>query len=364
MSDQFREPPTDATLVRLITGECNAAERRDIQRWVEADSSHRARFDELKAIWTARATPAHWAVEGMWARVRDRISGDARGSQVALVKSIPRKRLESPARQTRPRGDSSWRIASAAAIVLVIGGGIMLAPDRRAREDAEPRAPMREYITARGEKATLELADGSRVILAPESHVRVPVAFDNAARDFYLDGEAIFEVKHHSSSPFRVHVKGAVVEDIGTQFDVRAYASDPTIAVAMAEGSVTLTRANAAGESRAVQNSVGMMLRRGQLGRLDRAGHVTVTSGVSLDPYLAWADGRLTFVDAELSDVLQRISRWHDLDIRVTDPRLAKRRVTAEFTTQSSGEMLSALATAVGARLERTGRVVLLRMRP
>lgn len=238
---------------------------------------------------------------------------------------------------------------------------LAVAAQRRARVPESP-GPMREYVTARGERATLELADGSRVILAPESHVRVPGSFGKGGRDFFLDGEAIFEVVHDSSRPFRVHAKGAIAEDIGTRFDFRAYENDPSVAVVVAEGSVTLAREHAGRAASATSQADRAVLGKGQLGRLDRAGRLTTTSGVPLDPYLGWADGRLAFVDAPLPDVLLRIGRWHDLDVRVADARLTSRRVTAEFSTQSSGEMLGALAAAVGARVERSGRVVTLRI--
>jgi transmembrane sensor len=366
MSDRSREYPTDAALVRLVQGECLPAERREIQRWMEADPAHRARVDEFRAIWTARAAPVRWNVNEMWAGVRDSMAGDPPAAPLAIVDAGSHRRLTPRSRRASgQRGEHSRGIAWAVTIVLAVGGGTLLAVASERRSHAQPLAgPMREYVTARGERATLELADGSRVILAPESHVRVPGTFGIGGRDFFLDGEAIFEVVHDSSSPFRVHAKRAMIEDIGTRFDVRAYENDPTVAVVVAEGSVTLARAKVATEAGSAYQADRVVLGKRQLGRLDSAGQLTTTSGVPLGPYLGWADGRLVFVDAALPEVVRRIGRWHDLDVRVVDARLASRRVTAEFSTQSSGEMLSALAAAVGARVERTGRVVTLRVAP
>jgi ferric-dicitrate binding protein FerR (iron transport regulator) len=62
-----------------------------------------------------------------------------------------------------------------------------------------------------------------------------------------------------------------------------------------------------------------------------------------------------------LPEVLATIGRWYDLDIRVPDPALASRLVTAEFSTQSAGEMINALAIAMDASVERHARVVTLR---
>ena len=366
MSDTSRESPTDAALVRLVKGECIPAEFREMQRWMDADPAHRVRVDGLRAIWTAIPEPVRWNVGDMWAGVQDRMAGDPPAPQLVIERVVAARRTTSNHRQASDHWRAHTRgIAWAVTIVLVAGVGAVwtVASGRKSHGRSSP-GPMREYVTARGERATLDLADGSRVVLAPESHVRVPGSFGEGVRDFYLDGEAIFAVVHDSSRPFRVHAKGAVVEDIGTRFGLRAYASDRVIAVAVAEGSVRLAPEHAAADSGSTHQATGAVLRKGQLGRLDRAGHLTTTSGVPLDAYLGWADGRLAFVDAALPEVLRRLGRWHDLDVRVVDVQLASRRVTAEFSTQSSDEMLSALAIAVGARVERSGRVVLLRIAP
>jgi transmembrane sensor len=79
--------------------------------------------------------------------------------------------------------------------------------------------------------------------------------------------------------------------------------------------------------------------------------------------YLAWANGRLSFTDRPLEEVLRTIGRWYDLDVRVEDARLKGRRVTADFSPQSPAEMIDALAVATDAVVARDGRVITLRTR-
>jgi ferric-dicitrate binding protein FerR (iron transport regulator) len=105
------------------------------------------------------------------------------------------------------------------------------------------------------------------------------------------------------------------------------------------------------------------VLRGGEVGTLDEQG--TVVSGHSSNAasYLDWADGRLSFVDRPLPEVLRTIARWYDLDVRVPDPQLARRLVTADFVRQSPEEMIDALAVAMDATVERSGRIITLRPR-
>lgn len=56
--------------------------------------------------------------------------------------------------------------------------------------------------------------------LAPETELRVA----SIGRQVYLSGEAVFSVTHDPVRPFRVAATNCTeVQDIGTQFDMRAY---------------------------------------------------------------------------------------------------------------------------------------------
>lgn len=107
---------------------------------------------------------------------------------------------------------------------------------------------MEETITGRGQRATVELPDGSRAILAAESRLRYPASAEHwrdadRARDLYLEGQAYFEVQHDSTRAFRVHTATGVVEDLGTEFVVAAYPETHGTLVAVVAGVVALYRA-------------------------------------------------------------------------------------------------------------------------
>jgi ferric-dicitrate binding protein FerR (iron transport regulator) len=220
-----------------------------------------------------------------------------------------------------------------------------------------------QYSTSRAQYATIRLADGSEVTLAPESRITVAARFAEGVREISLEGEAIFNVRHDAAHPLRIRARGVLIEDVGTRFDLRAYASDASVTVAVAEGSVSLTAARSDSASAATKPGQPIVLERGDLGTVDGQGNTSTERLVHVSIYLDWANGRLSFVDRPLEDVLRTIGRWYDLDVRVTDARLRNRRVTAEFAPQSSAEMIDALAVATDATVERDGRVITLRPR-
>ena len=93
-----------------------------------------------------------------------------------------------------------------------------------------------------GQQANLDLSDGTRVVLSPESHLRIPGDFaaPGGRREVTLEGEAYFAVTHDSLRPFVVHKAHGSAEDLGTAFIVSAYPETEGTRLAVREGQVAL----------------------------------------------------------------------------------------------------------------------------
>src|SRR5262249_789825 len=102
-----------------------------------------------------------------------------------------------------------------------------------------PAASVRTYATAVGKRDSIQLSDGSRVILGPDSRLTIRSDYGAKTRAVELVGDAYFDVRHDADKPFSVRVGRALVEDIGTTFAVESDAGDTTT-VAVISGSVRL----------------------------------------------------------------------------------------------------------------------------
>jgi transmembrane sensor len=97
------------------------------------------------------------------------------------------------------------------------------------------RSGWTQFETATGEQRTFELPDGSVVYLNTHSHVAI--RFAAHTREVHLlNGEALFRVHHDTSRPFRVSTDDAVVQAVGTQFDV--YRREDGTVISVIEGRV------------------------------------------------------------------------------------------------------------------------------
>jgi transmembrane sensor len=341
--------PDDATLLRYLSGACGAADLARVDRWVAADPAHQSELTRLRAAWRPPPPGEVDPDDGMWRWLSARM--DAPLPRPRLVRAYP-----APARR--------WSLI-AAAVVLALGGGLWVQLRRASHPTTKvtPAVAMRELSTRLGERATGRLPDGSRVILGPDTRLRVPVTFAGTgsapgARDVYLEGEAFFDVAHDSTRPFRVHTANGIAEDLGTQFVVTAYPEARTTQVVVASGLVALR--NSAPTESTNAGPVLLTLGRGDLGRVDAAG-AALTRHVDVSAYVGWTDGRLVFDGTPLRDALTRLAHWYDLDIRLADTTLAAKRLTATFREGPADGVLRVLEIALDVRAEQSGRVVTLR---
>jgi transmembrane sensor len=242
-------------------------------------------------------------------------------------------------------------VVPAIATTLAVAAVLLVATTLSVRRPSEL---WREYATTRGQRQHMTLADGTELALAPASRVRLRADYGAKRRDVYLvQGEAYVSVAHDAAHPFVLYARNVAARDVGTRYAVRAYPTDSVVRVVIAEGAVAVGDTSARTPS--APRTSGMLV------DVDRAGRERVSAGVRVDDYIGWTAGRLAFTAEPLGEVVEDLSRWYDLDLRVGDARLAARRVTLTVTDAPAGDVLSGLAAELGARIERHGRVAVLR---
>ncbi len=353
VSDRMPGDDIDTELLdRYLAHECTEAEDAIVRRHLMARPDLAVALASFLAdLEEERSRPAAPDARESWVRLRGRMretesdshtlpGASSRGRQVAGSKGRHLFALL-PSR----RNGSGWRIIVATAAA----GLVIVSVFRVARKDtapAESRPPEETFATANRERAELRLSDGTRIRLAPASHIRVAADYGEKERSVYLEGQGYFEVKHDESRPFIVYAGTAIARDVGTDFAVRSYAEDRAVQVVVRSGAVAMS-------------GVGR-LDAGDVGRLGIDGTSSLTHGVAVDALLAWLDGRLVFHDAPLATVIAELRRWHDADVQLADPRLGTLPFTGVLTDVSFRSSVDLVAATLGLRVQRAGERVTL----
>ncbi|HJR63885.1 MAG TPA: FecR domain-containing protein [Gemmatimonadaceae bacterium] len=355
---------TDFTrLARYLAGECSREERERIEQWLDGDPAARAELEAMRRWWErAAVVPSASRVDGMWQRLARRMHG---GDVSVIVPDAeperaprPKPRPVSPAFPLMPARAPrviAWRVPAAiAAAVMLTAAGALVWRSPASRPDSVAPTQVREFATARGQRATIRLLDGTRVELGFASTLRVR-PFRDGRRELALEGEAVFDVVHDEARPFIVHAGNAVTEDLGTTFSVRAYPGDSAVRVVVVSGKVAMRPRDA---SRSATSSA--ILGPGQLGRLDARGMIEVQTGVDTSGYVAWVTGRLSLHQASLADIAAELERRYDISIRTPDPAIAGLRLTVDMQPRTLGEALDAVTVPLKLRHRREGGTIVL----
>jgi len=160
--------------------------------------------------------------------------------------------------------------------------------------------------TPKGRQFRLELPDKSKVWLNAASSIRYPAAFIGDERVVEIKGEAYFEIEKDKSKPFRVKVNdGAVVEVLGTSFNVNSYENEDAVRTTLVEGAV---RINAYKHRQS--------LKPGQQAQIRPDETITVVDGIDVDQVVAWKNGYFDFGKVDLQVMMRQLERWYDITVK------------------------------------------------
>ncbi len=263
-------------------------------------------------------------VEDIWKKCADLqphpVRKPTRKETEIALKSVHR-RLDMP--KTRPvttiRSRIAW-MAAAALILLTFGIGYLLIPQTVS-------APY-------GERATVELPDGTGVELNSGTTIRYSRLFGIRNRNISLDGEAFFTVES-GERPFIVNANRSVVEVTGTAFNIRSRSDDPGFEtrVHVAEGSVSLYPAGDPGRK--------VTLEAGKWSRWNNSMVAPMPPETeAVDRMAGWRDNRFIFRNEPLGSIFREIERRFDIRVQLMEENAASELLTAHYSDPGQPEKI------------------------
>ena len=204
------------------------------------------------------------------------------------------------------------------------------------------------YATAIGEQRTVQLDDGSRIVLDTNSVVSVRYTRDNRSVTL-TSGQAMFDVEDDPSRPFVVAAGDTRVTALGTRFDVRR--SGEGARVILVEGRVAVRQE----EARSAQWS----LKPGQ--QVTTSADRPRVIAANVPAATSWTVGRLTFENTPISVAVAEVNRYSREPIELRDPRISEIRVSGVFNAGDIDGFVAALTDLYPLRATRSaeGRIVL-----
>jgi transmembrane sensor len=312
-------------------------------QWLADSDDNRQAWSEAQIVWGIFDDAAEDAM----------IAAMARAARQAGPNQLPDGISE-------PASDRTWRVQlAAAAAVLIIATSVVLGlqsyglsgTPSTVLASAERGNPLSrfgkpDYMTGNGQTSMIDLPDGTRVTLAPDS--ALDLAYADGHRDLRLiQGRAYFDVAHDTGRPFTVEASGRMITALGTRFDVDMMPG--IVRVVLAQGSVSISRAPS---GKMEQPPVRLLPGQAFVAIGNKPGTVSATN---VDKDMVWRESFLSFDNRPLPEVIEKLNRSTRAQIFIRDPRVASMRVTAQFKTGNVERFGRALALALPVRLVARG---------
>jgi transmembrane sensor len=230
------------------------------------------------------------------------------------------------------------------AVILLIGIVGLQHFDVAFNPSTNTPARLNTYVTAPGQRAKIDLPDGSTVSLSVASRIRYAKNFGASSRDIHLEGEAYFEVSGNTTRPFTVHTGSTETRVLGTAFGVRKYEDEQSTRIIVNAGKVQV---KAAATERVVTAGEAV-----QATAIDIA---TIPINASAN---AWMRGEMVFVKTPLTDVARELERWYGIKIHLNDPSLGEEVVTATLGSQTPQEAVRIITMMFNVRAVNNGSTI------
>lgn len=263
-----------------------------------------------------------------------------------------------------------WSLSAAAAFAIVAVAGwfsyaTYIAPadpteTPAPRAAAEPLA----YETAVGEQSTVNLPDGTQVVL--NTNTSIKVRYTQRHRVVRLErGEVQFRVAEDSSRPFSAVVGETVIQAVGTVFNIEM-SNDQRVELVVTEGKVLVGVHRGSFDTEVDEPPVvlpmsSLTVKAGEeviLGTQEDV--VTEVSAAEIEVRLSWQAGNLVFRGEALEDAVAEIGRYTSIEFVFLDEELRQVRIVGLFKAGDVDGLLAALRENFDIAYRRTDDQILL----
>jgi len=324
-SDTGSHHEAEQWFVRLLDADCPPDVRAEFERWRAADPRHAAAYRELQLLWQRSE-----------AAVKD-------PAVMAAARRALRPQPEMHA--TRRWLFPAMALGMAALVAVAILPQWLSAP-------ADPVGV--DYTTVTGQQRSVQLADGSSILLDTDSEVTVRYSARTRRVDL-LQGRAQFSVQGNHAWPFVVHAGHGTVTAVGTQFQVRL--DNRSTDVVLLKGKLAIATQAPDGSSQQASLIGGQGL------RFDQDGQISPVHALDLAQAQGWTQGRLIVHDWRLPQLLAEMNRYSETKLEIGDPALQDIRISGVFRTNDPQTFLKVMRQGWAIRARRVSDTQLVLVR-
>lgn len=280
------------TLYKFFEGIASVEEKKAVRNWLETSEENREELFREREFFDAV------------------ILSDERAK---ITKQVPIEKS-----RMRRLVIELTKVAAVIAVMLLAGG--YWHTQKMNEQLGELQAAVNTISVPAGQRANLQLSDGTNVWLNARTTMTYPAFFTGSSREIQLDGEAWFEVEPDAEKPFIVHTEGYDVEVLGTSFNVEAYSGSSAFEAALMEGEVLIS---SPGLPRKIRLTPGYKA---------VGANGTLVAGIIEDyDIYRWKEGLICFKNMNFLDLMKEFEKCYGIRIIVENKQIGNKVFSGKF---------------------------------
>lgn len=277
-------------LVKYLTGKLSAQEREELIKWCELSPENQELFSEASKL-----------------RLLEEYKNLNTVAETALALTRLQRRIK------REKVTYQLRSFMKYVAMLIFAVGISLFTWQR----LSPEKYTTIVVENNEDVKKIQLTDGSTVWLNSASELRIPKSFAANKRNVLLKGKAFFDVKKDSKSPFLVSSSFMKVKVTGTSFDLFVDEKNKQAEAILVSGKIIL-------QDKKGKDVYGMS--PGERVTYDSKSNNYNIKTVDTNTLTSWHLDQITFENATLREIVNKLSLIYDVNINLESKSLAERR--------------------------------------
>jgi transmembrane sensor len=320
-------------IIKRLSGELSPDEERHFQEEVSRDTDKQSLWEEYRKIWDSVGSippSSSYDLDAEWALIQAKLPGYASEEQKTRT-------LQTRPVKARRLLYYTYRIAAILILGVVLGLSWVYVN----------RTLGMERVAAKSEPVEVILGDGTHVTVNRHSTLRYKKKFVAEERKVILVGEAWFEVARDTSRPFVIDAGTALVEVLGTSFNVNAYKANSVVEITVESGLVAMS---------AKKDQKDVIVMKAGSGGTYHKRQKELKLLASADPNkISWKTRDLYFEGSSLLEVAELLNKVYGAELVIGNPALSSCEITVTFKDQSLDAILTVLEKTLDLEISRSG---------
>jgi ferric-dicitrate binding protein FerR (iron transport regulator) len=349
----WKERESFATPEALDTFVHGAVHEAAVRERSRLGALHRFEANERVQGGAAHKAPAEATMDEAWTHVQQQIHAGEGGKDLR-AQTRAQSSHEAAAHMRSVSKEKSWvlPVVGVAATGLAIIGVISFlakGSSNAALTNGLIASDAKNFQTGSAQISMIELNDGTKVKLAPDSRLRVPQKFGNTVHGARIDGAAEFTASLQEANPIEIRAGRASIFIAKGVADITTDSVRGTVFLRMREGDANVRLGKEA--PRPVAAGSALMIDSVNASQPDSA---------ALAEAVGWTDGRVSINNRPLKATLAAVKRWWGLELYLKDTTLSARPVSLNASLDSPKEAISSLEQGGNLKFGYEGKTMVL----